>query len=123
MAAGVSVKRSILRAGSCRSADADGGHRSINVSQSASLRRLREEGIALASQPSISRELEEEWRGRTVAALEGADGRDSSQVRAFSRVNFDDATMIGGAERVLRAKAAEGLRSLTIQDVSGSRGP
>ena len=82
------------------------------------LKRLREEAIALACGASISSDLVEDWRKRTLRALEEACGLGSSPVRDFSRIKFDDTMMIDAAERILREKAAEtgiNLDALKIQ--------
>ena len=47
------------------------------------------------------------WRTRTLAALEEAYGPNSPPVRGFLRIKFDDVSIIDVAERVLRERAAE----------------
>ena len=71
------------------------------------LRVLRDEAIAMAAAPSVTRDAVDSWRARTLASLEGAYGRDSSPVRDFSAIAFEDVPMIDAAERILRNKAAE----------------
>ena len=80
------------------------------------LRVLRDEAIAMAAAPSVTREAVDGWRARTLASLEGAYGPDSSPVRDFSAIKFDDAPMIDAAERILRKKAAE--EGLDLGEVS-----
>ena len=71
------------------------------------LRVLRDEAIALAAAPSVTRVAVDGWRARALASLEGAYRRDSSPVRDFSAIRFEDVPMIDAAERILRKKAAE----------------
>jgi len=86
--------------------------------ESESFGLLREEAFALAARCSISPEVVEDWRRRTLAALEEAYGQGSPPVRDFSIIKFDDAVIIEAAEQVLRDKATEkgiDLDSLKIQ--------
>ena len=71
------------------------------------LRGLREEAIAMAAAPSVTRDAVDRWHSRTLASLESAYGPASPPVRDFSAITFDDAPMIDAAERILREKAAE----------------
>ena len=71
------------------------------------LRVLRDDAIEMAAAASATPEAVNCWRARTLASLEGAYVRDSSPVRDFAAIKFDDAPMIDAAERILRKKAAE----------------
>ena len=71
------------------------------------LRVLRDEAIALAAARSVTCEAVGDWRARTLASLEGAYETDSSPIRDFAAIKFDDAPMIDAAERILRKKAVE----------------
>lgn len=63
------------------------------------LMALRDEARALADARSVTVEQVEDWRKRTLAALNDCCGPRS---REFAEIKFDDSRIVDVAERVLR---------------------